>query len=414
MDENRCSVIQGYTTADFNTNSKSSCKENSAPIEQTHQQQLHHMANGFVPSFAIHQAQILPPPFPPNLSYPPKLYKESEYVRMFPPIGFSTVPLTIQAPLLSHHKLAPPVLAVNGHINQENRAEPTSKKQKYDFSIKALTAKDENKPTRKPLGLSNSANIQNNPMFMFQQLPPSEVCNKSNNKENVGQSPLSIKNRGRPSADVIELLKQRSIQSPHRYSCSVCHRSFPRKKSLDTHRLTHSDVKPYACDFPGCTRKFKQSGQLKTHLRLHTGEKPFQCTFPDCESTFTHANRKCTMHPDHPLRRISTESISEELLKNITSEETNENIDKIKVWFEKHFSNKDNTNDNKENIPPNSIQPIIKAEPMNNEILECENYTEENNKRLLSAVALVELRDQMKNPSNKKDNFSQLFTSHEF
>uniref|UniRef100_A0A7M5X3J2 C2H2-type domain-containing protein n=1 Tax=Clytia hemisphaerica TaxID=252671 RepID=A0A7M5X3J2_9CNID len=306
MDENRCSVIQGYTTADFNTNSKSSCKENSAPIEQTHQQQLHHMANGFVPSFAIHQAQILPPPFPPNLSYPPKLYKE------------------------------------------------------------------------------------------------------------IGQSPLSIKNRGRPSADVIELLKQRSIQSPHRYSCSVCHRSFPRKKSLDTHRLTHSDVKPYACDFPGCTRKFKQSGQLKTHLRLHTGEKPFQCTFPDCESTFTHANRKCTMHPDHPLRRISTESISEELLKNITSEETNENIDKIKVWFEKHFSNKDNTNDNKENIPPNSIQPIIKAEPMNNEILECENYTEENNKRLLSAVALVELRDQMKNPSNKKDNFSQLFTSHEF
>ena len=228
--------------------------------------------------------------------------------------------------------------------------------------------------------------------------------------------PVNVKSRGRPSADLIEILKQRSMQSPHRYSCPVCHRSFPRKKSLDTHRLTHSDVKPYPCDFPGCNRRFKQSGQLKTHLRLHTGEKPFRCTHPNCDSVFTHANRKCVQHPDYPLRRSSTDALSEDVLKNISNDKCNnsENLQKIKQWFEKHFSNKEfQTIENKENISPEKKFTSIKSEPTDEEngsSFHTHHHSDENNKRLLSAVALVEL--QMKNPLNRKGNYSQLFTSN--
>ena len=228
----------------------------------------------------------------------------------------------------------------------------------------------------------------------------------------IAYSPVNVKSRGRPSADLIEILKQKSMQSPHRYSCPVCHRSFPRKKSLDTHRLTHSDVKPYPCDFPGCNRRFKQSGQLKTHLRLHTGEKPFHCTHPNCDSAFTHANRKCSLHPEYPLRRSSNDALSEDVLKNISNENSNnsENLQKVKQWFEKHFSNNKETplNENKENIPPEEKLNTIKLEPTDEES-KITNHSEENNKRLLSAVALVEL--QMKNPLNRKSNYSQLFTS---
>ena len=228
----------------------------------------------------------------------------------------------------------------------------------------------------------------------------------------IAYSPVNVKSRGRPSADLIEILKQKSMQSPHRYSCPVCHRSFPRKKSLDTHRLTHSDVKPYPCDFPGCNRRFKQSGQLKTHLRLHTGEKPFHCTHPNCDSAFTHANRKCSLHPEYPLRRSSNDALSEDVLKNISNENSNnsENLQKVKQWFEKHFSNNKETplNESKENIPPEEKLNTIKLEPTDEES-KITNHSEENNKRLLSAVALVEL--QMKNPLNRKSNYSQLFTS---
>lgn len=219
-----------------------------------------------------------------------------------------------------------------------------------------------------------------------------------------------IKNRGRPSADSIELLKQKSLQNPHRYSCPSCGRSFPRKKSLDTHKLTHSDVKPYACDFPGCQRKFKQSGQLKTHLRLHTGEKPFKCTFPLCESAFTHANRKCSKHPGYPLQRtLSTNTLSPTLYDQMCNDKNNDiNVEKVKDWFQRQFAERESKiSQSKENKAPATCNESV-PHLLPKKVLS--NSNDENCKRLLSAVALVELRDQNKNGNNKKENFEKLFS----
>ncbi|KAH0628201.1 hypothetical protein JD844_009060 [Phrynosoma platyrhinos] len=69
--------------------------------------------------------------------------------------------------------------------------------------------------------------------------------------------------RGRPRADTVRDLINEGEHSSSRIRCNVCNRVFPREKSLQAHR------------------------------RTHTG----------CVSRFTHANRHCPKHPYAKLRR---------------------------------------------------------------------------------------------------------------
>ncbi|XP_038164067.1 zinc finger protein 367 [Cyprinodon tularosa] len=120
-------------------------------------------------------------------------------------------------------------------------------------------------------------------------------------------SPDQIKDgirRGRPRADTVRELISEGETSSSRIRCNICNRVFPREKSLQAHKRTHTGERPYLCDFPNCGKAFVQSGQLKTHQRLHTGEKPFVCSEKGCGSRFTHANRHC---PKHPFSRLNRE-----------------------------------------------------------------------------------------------------------
>uniref|UniRef100_A0A4W3HB12 Zinc finger protein 367 n=1 Tax=Callorhinchus milii TaxID=7868 RepID=A0A4W3HB12_CALMI len=109
--------------------------------------------------------------------------------------------------------------------------------------------------------------------------------------------------RGRPRGEIVRELITEGTMSTSRIRCEICNRVFPREKSLQAHKRTHTGERPYTCDYPGCGRAFVQSGQLKTHQRLHTGEKPFTCSEPGCASKFTHANRRCSKHPYARLMR---------------------------------------------------------------------------------------------------------------
>ncbi|XP_043577307.1 zinc finger protein 367-like [Chiloscyllium plagiosum] len=109
--------------------------------------------------------------------------------------------------------------------------------------------------------------------------------------------------RGRPRAEIVRDLITEGTLSTSRIRCHICNRVFPREKSLQAHKRTHTGERPYVCDYPSCGRAFVQSGQLKTHQRLHTGEKPFICSELGCVSKFTHANRHCAKHPYARLRR---------------------------------------------------------------------------------------------------------------
>ncbi|XP_077565189.1 zinc finger protein 367-like isoform X2 [Stigmatopora nigra] len=109
--------------------------------------------------------------------------------------------------------------------------------------------------------------------------------------------------RGRPRADTVRELINEGETSSSRIRCNICNRVFPREKSLQAHKRTHTGERPYLCDYPNCSKAFVQSGQLKTHQRLHTGEKPFVCSEKGCSNRFTHANRHCPKHPFSRLKR---------------------------------------------------------------------------------------------------------------
>ncbi|EDV22298.1 uncharacterized protein TRIADDRAFT_15889, partial [Trichoplax adhaerens] len=114
--------------------------------------------------------------------------------------------------------------------------------------------------------------------------------------------------RGRPRTDNIAYLRRVGAKSKSTIRCEICQRTFPREKSLQAHRRTHTGERPYVCDFPNCGKTFAQSGQLKTHLRIHTGEKPFMCSIQGCTSRFTHSNRHCPDHPYAALQRNDDEA----------------------------------------------------------------------------------------------------------
>ena len=134
--------------------------------------------NNFIPSMSMIKATPHPSMMLSHLhhhhhhhstfpSYPPQIFKDSNYTRMFPPLGFNNISnpnsLIIQPPP-SSQKQQKRQLPIPNLKLLENYEEPKNKKPKFDFSIKALTAKEDSSKDhgRRPLGLQNE-NIYNPP-----------------------------------------------------------------------------------------------------------------------------------------------------------------------------------------------------------------------------------------------------------
>ncbi|XP_051264913.1 zinc finger protein 585A [Dicentrarchus labrax] len=66
------------------------------------------------------------------------------------------------------------------------------------------------------------------------------------------------------------------------YSCSACSKTFALRKSLRRHARFHTGERPHTCT--QCSKSFRLRDNLKAHLRFHTGEKPFSC--PTCGKMF--------------------------------------------------------------------------------------------------------------------------------
>ncbi|XP_078253104.1 zinc finger protein 367 [Rhinoraja longicauda] len=205
--------------------------------------------------------------------------------------------------------------------------------------------------------------------------------------------------RGRPRAELIRDLINEGEHSSSRIRCNTCNRVFPREKSLQAHKRTHTGERPYLCDYPNCGKAFVQSGQLKTHQRLHTGEKPFVCSETGCGSRFTHANRRCSKHPNARLRRDEA--------SNGASKAQAADNDAVAEWLTKYWETREqrvpsikNTGqkaDQEQQDPMEFLQSDEdEDEEKNGSHAAARRRVQEQRERLHGALALIELANLTK------------------
>lgn len=218
--------------------------------------------------------------------------------------------------------------------------------------------------------------------------------------------------RGRPKAEMINYLMVEGAQSRSPIRCDICGRVFPREKSLQAHKRTHSGDRPYTCDFPSCDKAFVQSGQLKTHQRLHTGEKPFMCTIPGCNSRFTHANRHCPTHPKAGLTRQDSEVIplKRALLSEIQNKEPNEQTKNVLLWLDKYERGRQDKSPGavkmkREKRAKDRDQAKSQLSERRKAKVEARHRLAEQRERWFGALALVELAALNTVPVHKSLNF---------
>uniref|UniRef100_G3UKX9 Zinc finger protein 367 n=1 Tax=Loxodonta africana TaxID=9785 RepID=G3UKX9_LOXAF len=116
--------------------------------------------------------------------------------------------------------------------------------------------------------------------------------------------------RGRPRADTVRDLINEGEHSSSRIRCNICNRVFPREKSLQAHKRTHTGKRRHLCQGIDWCDKSRVLCQL---LPKHPAEREFVCSENGCLSRFTHANRHC---PKHPYARLKREELTDTLSKH--------------------------------------------------------------------------------------------------
>ncbi|XP_074642178.1 uncharacterized protein LOC141899651 isoform X2 [Tubulanus polymorphus] len=90
---------------------------------------------------------------------------------------------------------------------------------------------------------------------------------------------LSAK-RGRPCKG-----QEKAGEADKWHECHVCLKKFSMKGNFKQHLLTHTDKKPYTCDFHDCKKSFRTKETCEKHKLAHQGIKPFSCEI--CRRGFT-------------------------------------------------------------------------------------------------------------------------------
>ncbi|XP_072021250.1 uncharacterized protein [Amphiura filiformis] len=115
--------------------------------------------------------------------------------------------------------------------------------------------------------------------------------------------------------EVGDAIKEGVKQELPGLKCDLCDKMFRSKYHLISHRITHTNARPFACDecdktyrTPSALRGHKKAvhdgikdhvcdvcqmgfptpAQLRNHQTRHTGERPHNCTY--CKASFRHAN----------------------------------------------------------------------------------------------------------------------------
>ncbi|KTG42529.1 hypothetical protein cypCar_00039532 [Cyprinus carpio] len=97
--------------------------------------------------------------------------------------------------------------------------------------------------------------------------------------------------RGRPRADTVRELINEGENSTSRIRCNICNRVFPREKSLQAHKRTHTGERPYLCDYPDCGKAVAVADSLNAKPSLSRN------TIPRLEGARSHGGPKINRGP---------------------------------------------------------------------------------------------------------------------
>jgi len=150
--------------------------------------------------------------------------------------------------------------------------------------------------------------------------------------------------------------------------------------------VTHTNKRPYVCNFKNCMKGFKRSDALATHMRIHTREKIFECPYLSCKSTFStkaglkyHTLKHKTEKRDFTKAEMKDFAVIEEssefpqeFVMNFNDEPINESPENL--TFRKHYSHGSN-NSGFDNTQIQQIMPInFGNEYLSSERNESESY----------------------------------------
>ena len=58
------------------------------------------------------------------------------------------------------------------------------------------------------------------------------------------------------------------------------------ESQLNTHKVSHSEIRPFFCSVDGCDKRFASEHLLKQHIDTHSTELKFKCPFDGCPKAF--------------------------------------------------------------------------------------------------------------------------------
>ncbi|XP_043482597.1 zinc finger protein 595-like [Leptopilina heterotoma] len=127
-------------------------------------------------------------------------------------------------------------------------------------------------------------------------------------------------------------------ESEINFECTVCNSTFPSKRSLDKHSLTH-DEKKYNCD--KCDKEFSTHDKLLEHSKLHQPKeksKPVRCKI--CEKSFKKTDtmvRHLNIHKRANPKEVF--SILKEIRDKRKMENSVENNEQVNLSISSEFIN---------------------------------------------------------------------------
>ncbi|KAK7022269.1 hypothetical protein R3P38DRAFT_1114320 [Favolaschia claudopus] len=67
----------------------------------------------------------------------------------------------------------------------------------------------------------------------------------------------------------VERKPQRERKPDKMHPCSICGKEFPRPSALETHMNSHTNTRPYPCEYPNCPKTFSVHSNARRHSRMH-------------------------------------------------------------------------------------------------------------------------------------------------